>query len=150
MARGYTVKAGLAGLVLALAGCADLYRNHGYVPADEDLARVELGDDQQIVAREVGLPTATGIRDDSGWYYVRSRWRTYAYRAPVEIDREVVAISFDDGGEVANIERFGLRDGNVVRISRRVTSSNTEGIGFLRQLLGNIGRFDASNFFGDQ
>ncbi len=104
-----------------------------------------------MVARAVGRPVATGVEDDSGWYYVRSRWRTYAYRAPVEVDREVVAISFTDAGRVSEHRALRPRGrGVIVPISRRVTSSNTEGIGFLRQLLGNIGRLDASQFFDNQ
>jgi hypothetical protein len=31
-------------------------------------------------------------------------------------------------------------------ISRRVTDSNIKGVGFLRQLLGNIGNFNAGQF----
>ena len=56
----------------------------------------------------------------------------------------MVAIRFDDNGVVSNIERFGLEDGNVVALSRRVSASNIEGIGFLRQLMGNLGRLDAA------
>ncbi len=150
MARTGTLRSAIAaGLLVAAAGCTDIYRNHGYVPPPADLALVEIGDSQDEVAARVGRPGTTGVLDDSGWYYVRSRWRTYAYRAPVEVDRQVVAISFTDAGQVANVERFGLEDGNVVAISRRTTTSNTEGIGFLRQLLGNIGRFDASQFVGE-
>jgi outer membrane protein assembly factor BamE (lipoprotein component of BamABCDE complex) len=136
--------AALAVATLALAGCADIYRNHGYAPPAGDLALVEIGDSREAVAGVIGQPTAEGILDDSGWYYVRSRWRTRGFRAPQEIDREVVAVSFSPAGRVANVERFGLEEGRVVVLSRRTTSSNTEGIGFLRQLLGNIGRFDAA------
>lgn len=144
LAAGFSVLA-----LLATASCTAVYRNHGYVPPDEDLALVEVGDSQEVVARTVGRPTATGILDDSGWYYVKSRYRNFAYRAPEEIDREVVAISFSETGEVSNIERFGLEEGNVVVLSRRVTDRNTAGIGFLRQLLGNLGRIDAGQFLDE-
>ena len=143
-----TVVAGLA--IAVLAGCAEVYRNHGYVPTDEDLALVDLGDTQEAVAQAVGRPTATGILQDTGWYYVKSRYRNFAYRAPEEVDREVVAISFTDAGEVSNIERYGLEDGNVVVLSRRVTDRNTEGVGFLRQLLGNIGRIDPAQLLDEE
>ena len=49
-------------------------------------------------------------------------------------------------GKVENVERFGLENGQVVAISRRVTDSNIKGVGFLRQLLGNIGRLRADQF----
>jgi hypothetical protein len=55
------------------------------------------------------------------------------------VDRELVAISFDSGGVVRNIERFGLQDGRVIALERRVTESGINSESFLRQLLGNVG-----------
>ncbi|WP_342592295.1 outer membrane protein assembly factor BamE [Oceaniglobus trochenteri] len=134
-------------LVLAVAGCTAIYRNHGYVPADDELEAVVVGQDtRETVAAAVGRPTSTGVLDVGGWYYVKSRFRHFAYRAPQEIEREVLAISFDETGTVENIERFGLQDGRVVALSRRVTDSNVKGIGFLQQLFGNIGNFSAGDF----
>ena len=65
---------------------------------------------------------------------------------PEIVDRQVVAIRFDAGGRVSNIERFTLEDGRVVALSRRVTNSNVEGVGFLQQLMGSLGNIDAGQF----
>ena len=75
-----------------------------------------------------------------------SKFRQYGPRENTEVDRTVVAISFDSDGVVENIERFGLEDGRVIAISRRVTDSNIKGVSFLRQLFGNIGNFAAEQF----
>ena len=48
--------------------------------------------------------------DDRGWYYVRSDYERFLWRAPVEVSREVVVVSFADNGQVENIERFGLEE----------------------------------------
>ncbi len=48
---------------------------------------------------------------------------------------------------VTNIERFGLERGQVVRLSRRVTTENTQGVGFLRQAFGNLGRINPGDLF---
>lgn len=133
----------------AVAACTATYRNHGYVPRDDVLARIEVGDSREEVATIVGRPSATALLQDDGWFYVRSRYRDYAWRPPVEIDREVVAITFASD-RVANIERFGLRQGRVVPLSRRVTDRSTEGIPFLRQLFGNLGRLNPAAFGGQQ
>ncbi|MDU8946083.1 outer membrane protein assembly factor BamE [Ovoidimarina sediminis] len=136
--------------LLVLTSCSATYRNHGYMPPEEDLQNVIVGvDTRDTVASAVGRPGVSGILDDSGWYYVRSRYRNFAWRAPEEIDREVLAISFDDTGVVTNIETFGLERGRVVRLSRRVTTPNTQGVGFLRQAFGNLGRITAGDFLGD-
>ncbi|MBA86058.1 outer membrane protein assembly factor BamE [Thalassobius sp. S69A] len=136
-----------AGVLLIAAGCSTQYRNHGYVPLEEDLANIVVGvDTRDSVAESVGTPSTGGILDDSGYYYVYSRVRHFGMFEPKVIEREVLAITFDTRGVVANIERFGLEDGNVVPLSRRVTSSSVANKSFLRQLLGNLGRFTASDF----
>ena len=129
---------------MALTACSNIERRHGYVPANEDLDQIVVGiDTKDTVADVVGQPTASGILADSGWYYVSSKFRAYGIREREEIDRQVVAISFASDGTVSNVERFGLQDGNVIALSRRVTDSNIEGVSFLRQLFGSIGNFTA-------
>jgi outer membrane protein assembly factor BamE (lipoprotein component of BamABCDE complex) len=134
--------------VLALAvvsACSALYENHGWAPGDDDLAAIKVGvDTRETVGKTIGAPSSEGLLAGSAWYYVESRWKSYAYRAPVEVDRQVVAISFSQAGTVSNIERFGLERGQVVVLSQRVTDSNIRGVTFLRQLFGSIGRFSAS------
>lgn len=130
--------------LLALAACSNIDRKHGYVPPDEDLEQIVVGvDTVDTVGDVIGRPSTSGILSNSGWYYVQSKFRAYGYRERQEIDRQVVAISFDEDGVVENIERFGLQDGNVIAISRRVTDSNIKGVTFLRQLFGSIGNFAA-------
>ncbi len=134
------VVAGL--LVLLAAACSSVYSTHGYAPSDADLATVVVGrSDRDAVTKAVGRPGASGVLEDAAWYYVQSRWRDYAYKAPEVIDRQVVAISFDPRGTVRNIERFGLEKGRVVPLSRRVTATDVRGTGFVGQLLRNIGNF---------
>lgn len=130
--------------VLSLVACATLYRNHGYVPTDDELAVLQVGvDTQETVATTIGRPSAQGLLNDVGWYYIQSRFELVGGRAPKEVDRQVVAITFTEDGVVANIERFGLEAGQVVQLSRRVTEPNVKSASVLRQLFGNIGRIDA-------
>ncbi|MCF8512503.1 MAG: outer membrane protein assembly factor BamE [Rhodobacteraceae bacterium] len=142
---------GLAlGLVLALAlsACSAVYQNHGYVPSDEELALIEVGkDSRETVAATLGRPSSEGLLNDVGWFYVQSRWKQSGVMEPKEIDRQVVSITFSEAGKVENVERFGLEQGRVVTLSRRVTDSNVKGVGFLKQLMGNIGRLRADQFF---
>lgn len=142
---------GLAGAVLlALAACSTVYRNHGYVPTDDELAAVEVGvDTRETVTEKVGRPTASGLLNDEGWYYVQSRWANRGAFEPREVDRQVVAITFAESGTVANVERFGLERGKVVPLSRRVTETNVKGLGLIRQLLGSFGRIAPGVITGD-
>lgn len=139
---------GLAGLALvaALSACSATYRNHGYVPSEEDLSFVAVGvDTRDTVATAIGVPGTAGLLTEGGWFYVQSRFKHSGPRKPQEIEREVLAISFDEDGVVENIERFGLEDGRVVVLSRRVTDSNIKGVSFIRQLFGSIGRLNAGD-----
>jgi len=136
------------GLVLGLAACGDTRTTTGFVPTEDQLEAVVVGRDTRTTVRTIlGVPGSTGLAVDEGWFYVRSTFEDGTYRPSREVDREVVAVSFDSDGVVTNLERFGLEDGNVVLLSRRVTDDNTAGIGFLRQLFGNLGRIDPAQFF---
>ncbi|TRD18944.1 outer membrane protein assembly factor BamE [Palleronia caenipelagi] len=140
----------LAGAALILAACATVYQTHGYAPPANELAAIEVGRSTQTdVAELVGRPTTEGIIDDRGWYYVESLFRRDDYRRGEEIYRQVVAISFSEAGVVSNVERFGLKDGRVVPISRRVTEANVQGVSFLRQLFQSIGNFNPADLAGE-
>lgn len=134
--------------VLVVSACAPVYRNHGYVPPEIDLLEVVPG---QTTVDElpglIGRPSSQGLLTGSGWYYVGSRWRHYGPYEPEEIDRQVVAISFNETGVVRNVERFGLERGRVVVLSRRVTDSGIVEISLIRQLLGNLGNLTAGQLF---
>ena len=142
---GRRVAPWLAGgiLSLSLIACAPIYRNHGYIPEQLELDAIQIGATREEVATAIGRPSASGLLNDVGWFYVQSRWEHKGGRSPVEIDRQVVSISFSEAGNVTNIERFGLERGRVVALSRRVTETNIKGMGFLRQLFGSIGRLRA-------
>jgi len=148
MRKRFAQAAAVAVLVVGVA-CSPIYQDHGYVPLETDLQQVRLGvDTRETVKEKVGDPSTSGIVNGGDYYWVRSRFRTIGPREPEVIEREIVAISFDRAGRVANVERYGLEDGRAVPLSRRVTSSSTDNKGFLRQLLGNLGRFSAGDFIG--
>lgn len=144
-------RAALVGvLALLCVACSAVYRNHGYVPADDELALIEVGKDNRAsVAEKVGRPSAQGLLNDDGWFYVQSRFVHQGPKEPQEVDRQVVVINFAENDTVANIGRYGLEDGYVVELSRRVTESNIKGVTFLGQLLGNIGRLQATDLIRD-
>ncbi|MFV0408883.1 MAG: outer membrane protein assembly factor BamE [Paracoccus sp. (in: a-proteobacteria)] len=134
-------------LTLFVTACAPVYRHHGYIPPAIDLAQVQVGQTNQAELEGlIGRPSSQGLLEGSAWYYVGSRWRHYGALKPQEISREVVAISFAPDGTVTNVERFGLRDGHVVVLSRRVTDSGVVSISIIRQVLGNVGNFNPGSF----
>lgn len=139
----------LAVALLAATACAPIYRNHGFVPAQSELAALEPGvDTRESVTQAIGQPTAGGVLNGNAMYYVASRFRQIGPLEPQEIDRQIVALSFDDAGILRNIERYGLTDGRIVPLDRRVTDDGLRDTTFLRQLFGNIGNIDAGRLLG--
>lgn len=137
-------------LVAGVAACSPVYRNHGYVPSEPDLALVEVGKDtRETVGQKIGRPSTSGLLNDQGWFYVQSRYKHFGPRAPKEVDRQVLAVTFNEAGVVDNIARYGLEDGRVVQISRRVTETSVKGMSVIQQILGNFGRVDAGSLLAD-
>ena len=141
------------GAVLAaavvLGACAPIYRNHGYVPSESELASVAVGaDSRDEVLAKLGRPTTTALLGDTTLYYVQSRFRHYGPFEPQEIDREVLALSFTGDGRLGNIERFGLEQGRVVQLNPARTAEVFADRTFINQLLGNLGRIDAERLLG--
>lgn len=138
----------MLGLSVALVACSATYSNHGYVPPPEVLAQISVGDSRDAVRELAGAPGTGGVLRDEAWFYTQYRVRNYTYNAPQVIERDIVAISFSSAGRVTNIERFGLEDGQIVQLSRRVTESSVRDVGFLRQILSNFGRINLGDAVG--
>jgi outer membrane protein assembly factor BamE (lipoprotein component of BamABCDE complex) len=135
--------------LLGVASCAATYRNHGYIPPEEDLQNLIIGVDGRATVDDlIGAPALSGISGDGDYYYVRSRSRTKGMFRSKEVERQVLAISFNEDDTIANIETFGLEDGRIVPLTRRVTDNSVVKTGFLRQLLNNIGALNPSDAFG--
>lgn len=130
----------------ALASCSARYQRHGYVPTEEELAEVVVGiDTKDSVAETLGVPSASGVLSESGYYYVATTMRHRGVSAIKPVSRELVAINFDARDVVSGVERYSLEDGKVIPLERRVTSSSVQDKTFLRQLLGSLGNFNPGN-----
>lgn len=139
-----------AACLMAVTACSATYENHGYVPPERDVENLIVGVDGRATVDDViGPPSLSGMVSDGDYYYVRSRQRANLMFRPEIIEREVLAISFNEDDTIANIERLRLADGKAVPISSRVTETSVVKAGFIRQLLNNIGAFNPADTFGN-
>ena len=130
-------------LVMAMSACAERLSTHGYAPSDAELSDVVVGvDTRDSLSETIGAPATSGVLAENAWYYVSTTVRHWAYQAPEPIERQLVAISFDEAGVVRNIERFGLEDGQVVTLSRRITDTSIREFGLVQQIMRNFGRIN--------
>ena len=140
----------LATLVaLSVSGCTAQYRDHGYLPDEVDLEQVVVGVDNRTTVQEVlGSPLGSGVMEDGAIFYISTKVKHYAFYEPKVVEREMLVVSFDAEDQVENIEKFGLEDGRVVTLSRRVTTGPVKGPKFLKQILGNLGNFNPAGLLG--
>ena len=134
-------------VTLGLMACAPTTQVHGYIPPPADVARITPGVDTMATVEEtLGLPSSTGLLQDSAWFYVQSVISSFTYHKPKVIDRTVLVVSFNPDGVVTGLERYGLEDGRIVELQARTTDTGGRQLGVLEQLFGNLLNLDASSF----
>lgn len=135
----------MAGLGLAIAGCSSITNHRGYINDETLIAQIQPGlDNQQSVRGTLGQPTMVSQFGDPVWYYISSRTEQAPFRQPRIEAHTVLAVHFDETGNVISTERSGIEQ--VARISPESDSTPTLGRerGFLEDLFGNIGTVGAA------
>lgn len=138
---------GVAMLVLAgtLFACAPIVQTRGNLPDPELLADIEVGQVRRGEVEEVlGSPSSISKFGGESWYYLSERTETIAFLEPKITERKVVVIRFDKQGVVTEVKSLGLEAGREIESVERVTPTAGQELTFLRQLFGNLGRFDGA------
>lgn len=139
-----------AALAAMLTACMPVAENYGYAPLDEELEALVVGvTTKPEVVEAIGLPAVRNERYGEAWFYMANRVEQSGFFAPEETERQVVAVSFSEGGLVTNVARYSLQDGRAVTLSRRVTESNLGQITVVQQLFRSLGRIDPTSAFGN-
>jgi len=135
-----------ASILPILLACTPVVHNRGYVFSQKALDNITKGtSDKETVRAIMGSPSVIATIDGTAFYYISSRMEAYTYRAPVETERRVVAIYFDNNNIVKDFGAYGLEDGNIVAFVERETETRGRELTLLNQLFGNLGRFSSGN-----
>jgi outer membrane protein assembly factor BamE (lipoprotein component of BamABCDE complex) len=141
-AKSSMVKAAaLAMALLALGACSSIRESRGYVADAVLLNAVQPGiDNRRSVEGTLGRPTFESQYGEDTWYYISSITGRRPFVSPRIREHAVLAIRFDEAGNVKSIERQGIEQ--VVRLSPDGDKTPTLGRerGFLEDLFGNIGQ----------
>lgn len=134
-------------LLAALAGCSPITRTHGNMVEADRLQQINPGVTRQAdVVALLGTPSAEGTFNPNEWYYVGQVTKQTAFMAPDVVKRSVVRISFDQAsGAVTKVEQLDESSGQYVNVVDRTTPTAGHNLGFLEQVLGNVGRFSPPN-----
>jgi outer membrane protein assembly factor BamE (lipoprotein component of BamABCDE complex) len=134
--------AALVAASAAIAACAPTQSYNGFLPDrnNQEIPDPQVGvDTRDTVVARFGSPSTTAVFDQDAWYYVSSVQESVAFYTPRITERRVMVVRFD-GDMVAGVEKYGLERGRLVNYSSEVTPTRGRELGFLEQLLGNVGR----------
>lgn len=132
----------VAGAALLTAACSPTVSQRGYVPNEDLLKEIRVGiDNKDSVLTTFGSPSTVSSVDAAAWYYISSIHEQLAFFREEAVDREIVAVYFDEDGNVKQLGYYGMEDGKVVNFIDRETPTRGKELTFLQQMFGNIGRF---------
>ncbi len=130
-------------VAIALASCQPTIDQRGNLPDQKRVATIEPGvTTKEEVSQILGTPSSVSTFGDKTWYYISRRTEQTAFFQPEVLDQQVVVVAFDEGGVVRDIQRLNLADSRPIDPSARETASAGKELGFIEQLLGNVGKFN--------
>lgn len=129
-------------LSMALGACSTTITKHGTQLTEQDVAQVAKGMSQDQVRQALGSPaTVAAVGRGDAYYYISSTMQQSAFFKPSEVDRQVVAVYFNQQGMVDRVANYGMKDGRVVDFNSRSTPSvNQNDQGIVNQLFRNLGQ----------
>jgi outer membrane protein assembly factor BamE (lipoprotein component of BamABCDE complex) len=124
-----------------LAACTPQIDHHGYLAKPGVFDHVQKGMSKSEVEAVLGSPSTTASVNFQGdsYYYISSVTEQRAFFNPKEVDRQVIAVRFDQSDQVASFGQYGLEDGRIVEVNTRETPSAGREFSILRQIFGNLG-----------
>jgi|TARA_B110000438_G_C15687911_1_gene595442 outer membrane protein assembly factor BamE (lipoprotein component of BamABCDE complex) len=143
----------LAGVSLSaffMSSCDNRVHTRGNFLDPEKLVDIQPGKISRNEVREIlGSPSSVmPFKRNNGsnaWYYISQRTETLAFFEPQVMNRQVIVISFDEGGKVTSVDTLGLEQGKkIIPVSRKTLTHGNE-MTILDQLVGNINRFKSKN-----
>jgi outer membrane protein assembly factor BamE (lipoprotein component of BamABCDE complex) len=112
----------VAATTAAIAACAPVENQRGYVPDAEAVASVKVGmDTKDTVSKKLGDPSTAATFGGDTWYYISAHVEQNAFFAPRPTERNILAIQFDKSGKVMDMHKYTLADGHVVDFESRET-----------------------------
>ena len=139
------LRSSLVAAVLFVAACSPQIATHGNMVDIDALAKIEPGrTNQSTVLSLLGSPSSQANFSEPTWYYIGQRTERQAFYRPETIERRVIYIDFEPTGAVKSIGQLDLEDGRKIAFVDRETPTAGQRITLLKQLVGNIGRFNTT------
>lgn len=137
----------LVGLLL-ITGCYKEIQNRGYTFDPEVLDSIKEGMSKEEVNIALGTFSAIGDFGDETWYYISNKSEKVAFFMPKTIEQEVLELTFSPNGNLVKKSLYTINDVNKVQFAKDVTPTEGDDYNFIKQILGNVGRFKGSRKTG--
>ena len=132
----------LAAAIL-VAGCQGRIDVRGNLPDPDLLQDIEIGHiTKNEVVELLGSPSSISPFSGDTWYYISERTKTVAFFEPEILKRKVIVITFDQTGVARELKSYGIEDARRIQMVERKTPTAGRELTILKQLFGNIGRFE--------
>lgn len=111
----------------------------GYVVDPAALKTISVGSNRDQILLALGFPSTTAIFDSEVFYYIsQTRYRRAQFMKPKVIDRSILAIYFNNQGQVKKIANYGLQDSKLFDFVSRTTPIQGKEQSFLIQLIKGV------------
>lgn len=145
-------RAGLALAIMAaiaISGCSRVRVDQGYLADETLVTSIQPGiDNRQSVEKTLGRPTFVSEFGAPQYYYVSRKTGQYAFIKPKVLSQSILIISFDEEGNVSNVERRGLEKVADITPSGDKTETLGRKTGLFEDIFGNIGTVGAGGVGG--
>lgn len=132
-------------LLAILTGCAT-YDKRGHYVESEQLAKIQVGiTTKEQVAVLLGTPSSVSPFGDKTWFYMSETTQKRAFLSPRVLKSNVTRIEFDDTGKVTVLDSLTEQDKQVIAHINRSTPTSGYSDSILKQLFGNVGRFNGKD-----
>lgn len=130
-----------AALAAVLSACSPTVDHRGYIAKPGAFNQISNGMSKLEVEGILGSPSTTASVNYKGdsYYYITSTTESRAFLQPVETNREVIAVRFDQSGLVQSFAQYGLEDGRIIDVNTRKTVVVGEDTSMLSQLFRGVG-----------
>jgi outer membrane protein assembly factor BamE (lipoprotein component of BamABCDE complex) len=140
----FLFRAFLSSIAIALASCSPIIDTRGHGVEAEDFKQLVAGQSKQDDVQALfGSPSTKSSFGDETWYYITARKETAGIFAPEITEQHVTAIRFDENKAVVDVTDYNKADGKMVQLVSKETPTEGNRMGFMEQMLGNFGRFNA-------
>jgi outer membrane protein assembly factor BamE (lipoprotein component of BamABCDE complex) len=131
------------------AGCSSIVSQRGFIADEVLLQSIQPGVDNRVsVERTLGRPSFASQFGQPVWYYVGSNTTQKPFTTPRIAQHAVLAVHFDDAGNVISTERSGIEQVAQIDPVNDKTPTLGRERGFLEELFGNIGTVSSAGAGG--